>query len=75
MKPTTREEFLSANRDKGEKKSRVRMNLATKLGTPMGGDEKEERRIKKKRKTEGHISVSEEEGWGFMFGTRAGLHK
>lgn len=59
MKPTTRWEFLSANRDKGEKKSRVRMNLATKLGTPMGGDEKEERRIKKKRKTEGHISVSE----------------
>ncbi|KAF8365566.1 hypothetical protein PRIPAC_83395 [Pristionchus pacificus] len=56
MKPTTRWEFLSANRDKGEKKSRVRMNLATKLGTPMGGDEKEERRIKKKRKTEGHIS-------------------
>ncbi|GMT00214.1 hypothetical protein PENTCL1PPCAC_22388, partial [Pristionchus entomophagus] len=53
----SRAEFLSANRDKGEKKSRVRLNLTTKLGTTIRGEEKDERRIRKKRKTDGNIGA------------------
>ncbi|GMR53089.1 hypothetical protein PMAYCL1PPCAC_23284, partial [Pristionchus mayeri] len=55
-KSTSREEFMSANREKGEKKSRVRVNLSAKLDTPSRGDEKEERRMKKKRNADGHIA-------------------
>ncbi|GMT28145.1 hypothetical protein PFISCL1PPCAC_19442 [Pristionchus fissidentatus] len=51
---TSREEFLSANRDKGEKRSRIRVNLTEKLNTSVRGEEKEKRN--KRRKTDGHIS-------------------